>query len=1031
VSATASKLTRKQLTQAELEVGNAAISLDGQMPSNLPPTPIDLAELGQLHEAVRYLDAYDLSQRFSPLEEWPGTEGLILAGRLASCWGDWARSNRLHTRAWRGAPADPAAIYYQTLTIESHHGPFEALRFIHDQRALLEAAAPTKHHVWLWLQQARLLASFRDFEAAEALLHRAEPHAAGAADPWWWVERARLLEQQDRYTEALASVDQAAKLRPRYRQAIETKAHLLTLVNRDEEAIAALSDSIHYLQAANLAQSLAIYLSEFERHDEALVALDQAVKWLPCADRHQRAWFAARRSDALRHLGRTDEAAAAAREAKTPFFDHVAKRLATPPSGRSRVHLRVGFVRQHHMTCAPATLTALGNFWNHPVDHLELARLICYDGTPDHEERHWAETNGWVVREFRVTWATAVALLDRGCPFTLTTVSPRSAHLQAVVGYDAALELLLIRDPYLRTHGECIGPTFLASCASHGPRGMVLVPADRAHLLDGIEFPDAPLYDGWFALRRALAAHNRVAAQAACERIAALAPANRLTHLAQRELALYDGNLLRQLETTRTLLALYPDDPNFLLDESQFLRALGRSAEHRERVTALVRRPQPDPLFMREGAELLAADGRTHLRAHRLFRRVLRRRSIDAWNLRAFANLLWNQQQFGAATEVYRLAACVGDKTEAHWDNYFAACRHLRAADQCLVLLRQREARLGVQSGQPARTLFRALETLDQTSAGFAMLEAALVRRPDDGDLLLFAVECRARFAQREEAGRLLSAADGRSPRSAWLRTAARVAEIGTDYAAALGHWRELLALSPVDSDAHGAIARLTAIIGGRSAALDFLRDACERHRTLIPLHTLRLEWLRNETPEAALTAVDHLLALDPANAWGLREKSLILGRAHRHEESLGLAEIACRIEPHAHYSHGIRGLALSALGRISEARDAFQASLRLFLDPGYMGELVNKSPDYAARREAVEFLLSECRAQPVPDDGAFLRFQSLARNVLDPDETRAALEALLAAHPNHWATWSALGTHLIEQGQTGLGLTRAREATE
>ena len=34
----------------------------------------------------------------------------------------------------------------------------------------------------------------------------------------------------------------------------------------------------------------------------------------------------------------------------------------------------------------------------------------------------WAEQNGFLALEFTVTWAAAVALLDRAIPFTLTTV---------------------------------------------------------------------------------------------------------------------------------------------------------------------------------------------------------------------------------------------------------------------------------------------------------------------------------------------------------------------------------------------------------------------------------------------------------------------------------------------------------------------------------------------------------------------------------------------------------------------------------
>jgi tetratricopeptide (TPR) repeat protein len=999
------------------------------MPTLPPPAPENLAELTRLYGEGRYLDAFHYAEEFAPPEAWPSPEGLILAGRLMYSWGDWLRSNRMHAAAWRQAPMDPTTVYYQALSVEHRHGAFEALRFLREQRAVVDAPEPAAPHAWLWLHQARLLSTFRDFEEADALVRRARP--LGETDPWWWVERSRILEQQDKYTEALESAQQGLRLRPRYRPALEAQAHLLTILNRDEEALGLFQDAMANLQVGSLGQSFAILLSELEQHVEVLPVLDRVSELMPCANRFQRQWIASRRADALRHLGRDQEAAVAARAAKSPFQDHIAEHLEKTPAPRQKpIQLRVGFVRQHHMTCAPATLTALSHFWQRPVDHLELARIICYDGTPDHEERHWAETHGWLVREFRVTWESATALLDRGCPFTLTTVAPRSAHLQAVVGYDASLGLLFIRDPYQRTHGECIAKNFLAACASHGPRGMVLVPADRPELLAGVEFADAALYDAWYTLRRALLRNERGAAQLAADGLVALDPQHSLTLLAQRELALYDGNMLRQFEATRALLARFPDDPNFRLDEVQYLRALGRNAEMRERIAALARR-DADALALRERAELLATDARTHPRAHRLFRRVLRRRGVDAANLRAFANLLWSQREFAAATDVYRLAACVGEKIEHHWDSYFAACRHVRTAEACLALLRQREARLGPQSAQPTRTLFRACEALDRTLEGFIALDAALARRPDDGELLLFAAECRGRFGQPEESARLLAAAKDRSLPLPWRRVAARLAEIRPDHAAALAHYREVLVLNPVDVDAHASIARLSATLEGRPAALSFLRGAAAQHPTLIPLHTLILEWLRHEPPEEALLAIDHFLSLEPDNAWALREKALILRRQHRPDDALPLAQTACRIEPQSHLSPGILGLVLVSLNRTAEARAAFEDSLRLSLDAGYMHELFDCTADFGTRREAVAFIQAELVRQALLEDMAVLRFRELARTVLSPEETQAALEKVLAAHPGHWAAWSVLGAHLVDQGKAEEALQHMRSATE
>jgi hypothetical protein len=129
------------------------------------------------------------------------------------------------------------------------------------------------------------------------------------------------------------------------------------------------------------------------------------------------------------------------REFKDEYHRGLAKRLEQTESSR-RIHLEVRFVRQHHATCAPATLAAISQFWKKPCEHAELAEAICYDGTPSHSERKWATNNGWAAREFTVTWATATALLDRGIPFTLTTSEAMTGHrcitwLVADVGREA------------------------------------------------------------------------------------------------------------------------------------------------------------------------------------------------------------------------------------------------------------------------------------------------------------------------------------------------------------------------------------------------------------------------------------------------------------------------------------------------------------------------------------------------------------------------------------------------------------------
>src|SRR4029079_8951598 len=174
---------------------------------------------------------------------------------------------------------------------------------------------------------------------------------------------------------------------------------------------------------------------------------ERCLELSPLLDEYSGIGLSAVRSDAAYYNGDLPRAAELAQAAaKNPFYKKIAERLKAtvvsqasslpvtdnPGTGRPeacgtgqrRVILDVGFVRQHHMTCAPATLSALSRFWSKPAGHLELAEAICYDGTPAHSERNWAIKNGWIAREFRVTWDNARALIDRKIPFTLTTVEP-------------------------------------------------------------------------------------------------------------------------------------------------------------------------------------------------------------------------------------------------------------------------------------------------------------------------------------------------------------------------------------------------------------------------------------------------------------------------------------------------------------------------------------------------------------------------------------------------------------------------------
>lgn len=998
--------------------------------------PQDLTTLRDLYHRARFLDAHEILQTYSPPEMWPDPEARILAGRFLENLGASRRGVNLLRETWRAHPKHPEALYYHALGLDTRHGAFEALRFIEelqpDAKPSVGDTPPTKDEVHLWLLRARLLAQFRDFEASEQWLQASLK--ALPEDPWARVEESHIRHLQDRVPEALAAVERARQLRPNYRPAINMSAFLLMQQNRDDEAIALLKDALQTMQAGSMAQQLVGLYIEQERFAEALNALDLARRFLPLAEKPTLEWERSRRADLAYRLGNYNEAVEAARKVSSRYYETFAKRLeeaARAPAMPRRVVCSVGFVRQHHMTCAPATLSALSVFWKRPIDHLELAKVITYDGTPDHEERFWLESQGWQVREFRVTWDTARALIDRGVPFTLVTTWIRSAHLQAVIGYDDAVGTLIIRDPSYRSHTEALAVELLEQQAPHGPRGMVMLPPEEAHRLEGVELPETELYDAWFKLRRALEVHDRSTAEQAAQAIEAKAPGHRFAWQARRALAYYDDNPLRVHEAIEALRKLYPNEPNLRLEELAALDRLGRRAERLQRLREFAHSPGADPVFWREYAEQLRSDARENRRAMRYARRLMRVRPVDWLNLSAFAHLLWDSGEFKNAARVYRLAATVGEKVEAPWSTFFNAARLTNDTDTALQLLRERWSRLSHASAFPTQTLCRALDQLNRNAESHDILEQSLAQRPDDSDLLLFAADSHGRVGQFAQAQEKLRRARDRSHRLAWMHTAAYVATWRGEHAEALALWKEILAANPLNAGAIRETARHIALLHGRDQALAWLAAEVERFPHFLPLRQTRLEWLRSAAPADALAEVEQYLQLEPQDAWALREKALIQIRARQHEAALETAKLAEQIEPRAPLSPGLVGQALLALRRFPEAREATERALRISIDADWlMPQLMQACPTFEERKAAVEFLRSELATQASHGNG-FLAFQDAATGILSGEELHRAIESLRAAQPTHWEIWAAAAQQTVAIGKLDDALTVAEEGTK
>ncbi len=983
-----------------------------------------LAAVAQAHalcEQGLYLQAQDLLPALEALKD---TQAQLARARILAHLGDQRRADAVLLRAWRRDRANPRALVDMLRGMEKR-GPYRTWLLLRRWPLPAAAAGPVRaEYLSLRGHQWALL---RDFEQSERD-HR-EALALDPDDPWLKVEHAYSLELADRYGDALAQAEAALALRPGYRIAVHKLSDLYALLGRDDEALALLARAAQAQQSGSLCAAWHDLAIEKGRLDDAATALEGCARYWPLADKPTLAWLAARRADlALLRLDKP-EAIAQSRLVPGPYYERLAQRLETTDAPQRRVVLPVGFVRQHHLTCAPATLTALCRYWGLPADHLGIAEEICYDGTAHHSERRWAEEQGLWVREFTVNWEVAKALLDAGVPFTVTSVATLSAHLQAVIGYDEWRGSLLIRDPFKRTANEFDAEAFFKSHSAHGPRGMVLLPQDQAHRAAGIELPDAFLWNGYHRVMRALGAHDRDAAQLSAQALSRIDPSHRLTLNAQRALAMYDRNDSALLAITERLLALDAYEPNLSVHKAALLGVLGGRAQCEAWWDEVMRESGFDPATAVRYVQFLMENGRLAESCRGWLHKVLSVTPTDgaAWHALGGVHWLCGRQQ--EALDCYRIASCLQYTNEHYAESYVSGSRVTRRGEEGLDHLRRRAAQLGSRAAAPWITLFVQLDLVERTAEGFDQLARALAQRPDDPDLLLFAAEAELRRGQRAAGHAHLDKARHVAKQATWLRSQALFLRDEGRWAQAVEVSRQAAALEPLNVETHRMVANGLGNTQGRDAAVAYLRQVASRHPQHFELQRLLLAHLPQDPVAPLVEQLDHMLDINPVDAWTHREKAFKLGQARRLDEALAHAGTALELAPHSSQSHAAMAYVRWRQGDLDAARQHFKDALAISVDNEYaLASLVELETTREGRMAALQFIQQALLRQVTTGDG-LLAFQEQARMAMDADELLSVLQAAHRQRPDLWHAWAALSIQFNRMGRLDESLGLQDEA--
>jgi tetratricopeptide (TPR) repeat protein len=103
-----------------------------------------------------------------------------------------------------------------------------------------------------------------------------------AGNPWICIERAGVLEQEDRYPDALRAAQMALEIHPWYRPAVQSVAHMLQLLDRDGEAMKLLEEANRRIESGAVAAQLTAAQMESQDYDGATQSLDRFVNCRRC-----------------------------------------------------------------------------------------------------------------------------------------------------------------------------------------------------------------------------------------------------------------------------------------------------------------------------------------------------------------------------------------------------------------------------------------------------------------------------------------------------------------------------------------------------------------------------------------------------------------------------------------------------------------------------------------------------------------------------------------------------------------------------
>ena len=963
-----------------------------------------------LCEDSLFRQAYELGiKELGPVKQWPTLKLKHLATQILGHLGAVRDSDALTFALWRKDPSLKTLAPDYIAAVHRRRGPLKALLELDSctQKMIFDS----KDAAYLAAERASIILRYRDFSTAEKILLEIPKEEQNR---WLKLQSVEIKIEQDQYQEALLLLDNIIQEYPKYRAAIQKRARLLQLLSRTDEAIEVLQNFWEKTESWWLGTQLFALLLEGGRYKDAESCLNKLniIRLDNCLETTHS--YRSCLADLLCAQERYEEALEQLPKSSL-FHSRVKQSIESSRDDSKRKVIDVPFVRQDFMTCAPASLTSVSQYWGRQENQHEIIAAICYDGTPSQKQRQWVNERGWNSKEFDLCFDTLKALIDLEIPVLLSTVEPGSAHLQIIVGYDESMGTYLIRDPYHPRLQEFLIEESQRYYASDGPRCMIFYPGELETKLNNISFLGEKLYDILFELNGALENHDRERACWAVEAAKQHDPKHRLTIMCERGLALYDRDEMAILASTEKLLELFPDDVNYQLSKVSSLTDIGATSKTLEYLESVANKSNSHFLLRSRLADQLRYDHREQERTEKLYQQLLSARPTSAETLYGYAGVLWDKEQYALSYQLYRFCACLEDMNESYVDSYFKAARFQKESDQAVEFLKDRYERFGSRSGGPVLSLFNALESLNRTEEAIHYLEHAIKQRPDDAWLLLFAARKYVYLGNAEKAKAFLEQAQPYSSVQQFNETAINVFQAQLKYDEVLTACRQLLELDPLSYNANETLVRTLTGSGRRDEAVEHLRKQLRRFAGNAMLQQLLIDWLDPAKLEDLLKETLEYIQYHPNDAWGFRALSDTYLNMQKYEEALKAAQEAVNINGSRSVNYGFLGDAYLALKENEKAHDAYKTAIERSCDYSYAyGKLLDISQDLESQKKDIEFIYQELMKQVSYGNG-ILEFQKVAKHYLTQEKLGEFVSLAFNERPDLWQSWVVKCTFLRE----------------